>query len=328
MVLITPGSWVRVPPAPPKNPQVRAEFEMATGQLRVRVRAYEREKAWAPPYVAAELAGTRQTADQRRRDAALRQAEADASTDPVTRERLREEAKQAASLAEALDARAVELELVDTARAEWYAHTAETRAAAQRADAELSTRQVDAAEEALTAEEWLAAHDATTREEDAHRRVTAEYELTEVDDTAEETAAVARDTSNAPDEAGRTDAVAEAEPAERGDVFDVDATELQAPRDIRQEAAQEERVKEDDAVRVPSAEETAESVRRAQRALAELRQRQVIEERHAADEASRDDDLARWHADDTTTDTRGDDVSAERTAEEAGPALQLSGYDD
>ena len=34
----------------------RAEVEMSTGRLRVRVRAYEREKAWAPDYVADELA--------------------------------------------------------------------------------------------------------------------------------------------------------------------------------------------------------------------------------------------------------------------------------
>jgi hypothetical protein len=40
---------------------------MSTGQLRVRIRAHEREKTWAPAGVANELAGTRQTAEQRRR---------------------------------------------------------------------------------------------------------------------------------------------------------------------------------------------------------------------------------------------------------------------
>src|SRR5207245_4589130 len=37
----------------------RAEAEMSDGQLLVRIRGYEREKTWAPPYVANELAGTR-----------------------------------------------------------------------------------------------------------------------------------------------------------------------------------------------------------------------------------------------------------------------------
>ena len=49
----------------------RAEAEMSTGQLRVRIRAYEREKNWAPDYVANQLAGTRQAADKHRHDATL-----------------------------------------------------------------------------------------------------------------------------------------------------------------------------------------------------------------------------------------------------------------
>ena len=50
---------------------------MSTGQLLVRVRAYEREKTWAPAYVANELAGTRQAADRHRHEATVRRAEAE-----------------------------------------------------------------------------------------------------------------------------------------------------------------------------------------------------------------------------------------------------------
>jgi hypothetical protein len=75
-----------------------------------------------------------------------------------------------------------------------------------------------------------------------------------------------------------------------------------APGDIRQEADGEPDRADGhnpDKVRVPGAAETAESVRRAQRALAELKQRRAIEDRRAADEArERDDELARWNADD------------------------------
>jgi hypothetical protein len=127
-----------------------------------------------------------------------------------------------------------------------------------------------------------------------------------------------------------------------------------APRDIRQEAA-DEPARDDghdpEAVRVPSADETAESVRRAQRALAELRQRQAIEEQRDADEArERDDDLARWHADtvaaraanaDTGAATQNHsaagstDPAADRTdqrsdeaAADTGPVLEVTAPDD
>ncbi|MGH3629419.1 MAG: MobF family relaxase, partial [Sciscionella sp.] len=40
----------------------REELELSDGQLRVRIRAHQREEAWAPRYVANELAGTRQAA--------------------------------------------------------------------------------------------------------------------------------------------------------------------------------------------------------------------------------------------------------------------------
>ena len=78
----------------------RAEAEMSTGQLRVRIRAYEREKAWAPDYVADQLAGTRQAADKHRHDATLWDAQAAATTEHDTAARLRDEAAKSAALAQ------------------------------------------------------------------------------------------------------------------------------------------------------------------------------------------------------------------------------------
>jgi len=59
----------------------------------------------------------------------------------------------ARALADLLDRRAAELHRADEARALWYAHNAETRAAEQRARIELATRGVDPdrAEQATTA---------------------------------------------------------------------------------------------------------------------------------------------------------------------------------
>ena len=72
--------------------------------------------------------------------------------------------------------------------------------------------------------------------------------------------------------------------------------------DIRQAAADEsdadQRATRDraaDAVQVPTADETAESVRRAQRALHELKNRQADDTRRAEDEAR--DEASRWQAD-------------------------------
>jgi conjugative relaxase-like TrwC/TraI family protein len=118
----------------------RAEAELSDGQLQLRIRAYQRETAWAPRYVANELAGTRQAAEHYRQTAAGRTAEATDTTDQDRRTELEREAAEATALADLLDHRVAELETVDEARALWWAHTAGTRAAADRAIAELQAR--------------------------------------------------------------------------------------------------------------------------------------------------------------------------------------------
>jgi hypothetical protein len=330
----------------------RAEAEMSNGQLRIRVRALHREEAWAPPYVGEELAGTRQAAERERRTATLRMAEADASDNETTREQLRTEAEQAKALAQALDARAAELAIADQARAVWWAHTAETRAAADRAEQELEDRGIDNTDTGPTPEEWLD----TDAAEDEHREVTNEHELADVAQQrdADTIAAVAGDeyveaelindqlassTDAAPNEAADQIPDAEIVADDNNTVHDsreslmkeqAAVRDSQAPADIREVAASEERLAESDAPRVPSADETAEAVRRAQRALIEIQHRREAEDRHAAAEAeARDEELARWHADDTGTERRAAAAKASEVAtDDSGPVMELGSYDD
>ncbi|QFU90949.1 MobF family relaxase [Amycolatopsis sp. YIM 10] len=240
----------------------RDELEMSDGQLLVRMRAWEREKAWGPEFVGNELAGTHQAADARRRDAALRRAEADAAEDESERERLLREAAEADALADVLEQRVGELEGVDEARALWYAHTAETRAAADRASAEISARNLDTDPAPLvTAAEWLQAHHEHLAAEDPHREVTAEHDLTD-------------EVERRGDDLTTT--------VDGDDVGELVETGV---ADIREAAAAEDPVTESDEVRVPSAEETAATIDQAQRALREIAARQALEDQRADEEA-------------------------------------------
>ena len=284
----------------------RDELEMSDGQLRVRIRAAEREEAWAPRYVAQELAGTRQAVDSHRATAALRAAEAATTADAVARERLEQEAAEAAALAEVLDERAEQLAVADEARAQWLAHTAWTRAAAERAAAELAARGVAEVrpDEEMTAAEWLAAHHEVERAEDPFRAIAGEADLDDI--TAARDGAV---------HDAELDA---AEPFARN--VDVVAVE---DVDVRQEAVDEPAPVERDTVQVATADDTADAVRRAQRALAELKQRRAAEAAHeASEEATRDEQLVRWHSDDVVARE-----SAERAAADEqhfGPSLGVA----
>ena len=113
----------------------------------MRVRAHEREAAWAPRYVANELAGTHQAATRAQQDAAAppRRGRRRHSPGP-TRAGSTARPQQTAALAGTLEARAAELSELDDARSRWLAHTAGTRAAAERAKAELAARHADDAE--------------------------------------------------------------------------------------------------------------------------------------------------------------------------------------
>ena len=71
---------------------------------------------------------------------------------------------------------------------------------------------------------------------------------------------------------------------------------------------------------MPSADEAADSVARAQRALAEIRARDAAEEREAA-EQQRFEQLSRWHAQDQAAEM-------EHTAERETLAVGIGDPDD
>lgn len=116
------------------------EAQMSARQLEVRIRAYDRELTWAPAYVAHWLVGTRQAAAQQRETGTKRLVEAADAANPEMQARLESEAAEAAALAEHFDARVAELEFCHGARAQWLAHTAQTRANAYRARHEQAIR--------------------------------------------------------------------------------------------------------------------------------------------------------------------------------------------
>jgi hypothetical protein len=246
-------------------------MRMSDGQLRIRIRAWEREQQWAPPRVVNELAGTTQAASRHRQTATLRAAEAHAATDPDTRDRLQHEAADAAALADLLDTQVEQLAEIDEVWALHRAHTAMTRVNADRATAELANRHATnpPTDTPTTGQEWLAHQAAAMRTEDPHRDI-HEHELADAIPPLGEVG---------------TDDHGPGVETPMSDIRDIAATE---PARI-----------EDDEVRVPSAEETADNLARAQRAMAETRQRQADEQRHAAEQA-RAQQLARWHTDDQT----------------------------
>ena len=274
------ASWRAAWRALDRDEADRAEAEMSDGQLRVRVRAYQREEAWAPDYVAPDLSGTLQAAQRHRTDAQLRAAEADTETDQTRRAQLHREATESAALADVLDRQAAQLDKADDTRARWYAHTANTRAAEQRARHELAARSIDpdTDDRDTTAEQWLEAHRAEQAVEDQHREITDEHDLTDL--------AEARDTDHRA-----------AEPRASADAADTDIIDI---REHTEREAKPEPRTEHDWTRVPTADQTADSISRAQRALAELEARQAEERRHQAEE-DRERQIARWRADDHAT---------------------------
>jgi hypothetical protein len=237
------------------------EYEMSSAQHLARIRADERERAWAPRYVANELAGTRQAADHHRHTATLRRAAADHTTDPTEHTRLHREAREADALVTALDEQIVLLEEQDAAWIRHRLHTARTRAEADISRAIVAARD-DQPEPRVTADEWLAAHHQATADDDTHRPVTAD----DIDHRPQ--------VRDIPDD-------------DRGDVL--------AP-DLRDVAVAEPRQVGEDRVGVQDPDTGAASITRARRAIHEIQAREAWEQQAADDErAAR---LGRWSSDD------------------------------
>jgi hypothetical protein len=327
------------------RPEVeREEFELSDGQLRLRKRAWEREKAWGPRYVGNELAGTSQAAATHRQTAALRTAEAAAAVDSVQRPRLRTEAAQATALARVLEQQAAKLQIIDDARARWLAHTAMTRVKAERSQAELDARHLDDTEpeQHITAAEWLAAHRAAVADDERHRDVT-DADVTDRPDDLHMAVEHTHARASADAARGRLDEDRHAgrPAAEHGDKRDArrdrdllhaqdpsqelrsvssdrykPARELASPThdvpqpDLREIAAREPAPVREDVVRVPNAEETSDALAAAHRALAEIRARETLDAHEQAEH--RAVQLTRWN-----TDDRGADEQLQRVNDDA-----------
>lgn len=259
------------------QPEVaRHEAELSKGQLRIRVRAMEREENWAPAYVGESLTAATLRADARRRDAGVLAgvlaAHASAAAAPADAELLRRAADDAAAETDVLDRRVAQLTEADGARSTWLLHTAVTRDAADRARAELASRGAAVSAEAgdaVTPAEWLAAHQTEAVVADRHRPITGTHDLADVSRQREADLAAA---------AGPTDEAV----AETGlpDIREADAEDVP-----------------DERGRIPDAETAEVAVRRAQAALREIEQRREQEQRRE-DEEARSGQLSRWAADD------------------------------
>lgn len=157
-----------------KPDDVRAEHELSDGALRVRVRGWQREQAWAPPYVAKDLAGTSRAAQDARTAAELLTHQAQITLDEAERVELERQAAQASQRAQELARRVAALDAADIARAQWFVRTAATREAGELARLELASRGIDpdSTDDVVTAEQWLAAHRAELADSEPHQLIT------------------------------------------------------------------------------------------------------------------------------------------------------------
>jgi hypothetical protein len=172
---------------------------------------------------------------------------------------------------------------VDQARSRWYAETAVTRDKAHLSGTELRARGIDpdAADDRVTADEWIDAHRAEQAERERDQEIAADYEVTAQDDQ---------------------------EVAEQNDeITDV------AAADIRDSTPQrDERADSDGVGRIPTVDEAATEVAQAQLALREIETRRD-QERRAESEAQRTEEIAHWEVDD-----RGQQVDASQDEPAAG----------
>lgn len=250
-----------------------AEDAMSDGQLRARVAGYERERVWAPRYVADELAATAEAEATLRQDAQVWAARAAASGDT----NLAAEATAAAEEAGRLAGLLTDLAEIEQARARWYALTAVSRDLAERSRAALLARGVDVADpgDRVTAEEWLAEHAAEQRVAERWRPITSADVL---DDPVD------------------ADELSPADLEHAADVLAADIRDLEA-RDTSEDTDPERAV--------PTAEQVAQALEKTRRALLEIALRHA--EDAARDDAYRAEEMAWWAGEDDTETAALDD---------------------
>ncbi|MGE0300749.1 MAG: MobF family relaxase, partial [Pseudonocardia sp.] len=137
------------------------EAILSDGQLRARVRAWEREQIWAPRWVDDDLAAAHQRREQANADATVWAARADApDTAAEDAAQLRAAAETARAEVEQFDAQIADLEAASNAYAVWLTHVAVTRDNGVRSAYELRARGIDPddPDDRVTAEEWIDAH--------------------------------------------------------------------------------------------------------------------------------------------------------------------------
>jgi hypothetical protein len=137
----------------------RDEATMTEGQLRTRVRAWEREQEWAPAYADKSQKAAELDADSARQDAAF--------VDGQEREAALGRARDRAGVGDVMNR-------TGEARRAWAVETATMRAAGERAREELKYRGVEVGHEPdrMTPEEWLAKAREDRTVDEAHRVVT------------------------------------------------------------------------------------------------------------------------------------------------------------
>jgi len=229
------------------------EAGMTDARLRARVAAGERERIWAPAYVADQLAATAIEKAKQEADATVWGAHGGTGETATA-------AAQARAEAERLEMLRADLAETDEARARWFAHTAVTREKETRARAVLNARGADpdASRERVSGAEWLRADEEARVVED-QRRVIGESEV--VDRTAEAaraTPTTAPEALAASPETGRTD--------------------------IRQTATTDDSERVQPAREVPEKDPTTERVTHAREALDEIADRHSLDENDDADE--------------------------------------------
>lgn len=282
------------------------EAGMTDGRLRNRYWAYERERAWAPRWVADDLAAAHERRAQLDADATLWGAHADApgtaSTDAA---QLRADAAKAHAEAEKLGQQIAELEAADQAWAEWYAHTAVTRDLAERSRIELRARGIDVNNppDRTTGPDWIDAHRHAQDDHDRHAEIT---EADIHDDLVDER----RTDGERPNRLDRGGFDHETDVPDLREVAVPDATETADPAECR---------------RVLTDDDTTRTVTRAQNALREIAARRAADaERTAADaeraeaDAERRDQLTEWRTADTNDhhDVSADDQPADDYADD------------
>jgi hypothetical protein len=307
------------------------EQALSEGQLRVRVRAWQRELGWAQdhsPNVDDQLRRAGTEAVKHRRDATLLAAKAETEPDQVQAARMRAEAEILSAKADLLDQVEQDLSTLAEQRAAWYLESAPTREAAERAEAELDRREIpiDAEPDRVTAQEWLRLHDEANRAEDPHRQV-SEADVRDPDEVdqaeTQPTPVVQGGAGHGVDRDGPvTSGVDQSTPGQDGMVYGTEDDPEQERREaIRQIAAQRLRTQE----QLPTPSETAAAVTKARAVQEEIASRRaaeqlqrLVEAEAMAEQVSRDEAAARVGARVAAEEARLRDQALQaRRAEEA-----------